>query len=100
MDDACEPRGRRGQVILYTASDCDASPKVQAWLTERGVPFVERNVTGDADAAMALYQTGTFATPLVVVGDRSVLGFRPDEIATALADQGVPAPRPPSPAGA
>jgi len=100
MDDAREPRDRHGPVTLYTASDCDVSPKVRAWLTEHVVPFAERNVTGDVDAAMSLYRTGTFATPLLVVGDRSVLGFRPDEIAAALADEGVPAPAPPSPADA
>ncbi len=70
--------------ILYTATDCGDSPKVRAWLAERGVAFVERNVSDDPDAAMALYRTGTFATPLLVVDGRSVLGFRPDEIAAAL----------------
>ncbi|CAA9561258.1 MAG: hypothetical protein AVDCRST_MAG19-1814 [uncultured Thermomicrobiales bacterium] len=46
----------------------------------------------DGPEATARYRTGTFATPLLVVGDRSVLGLRPDETAAALADRGVPAP--------
>ncbi len=75
--------------ILYTQSGCADSPKVRDWLVERGVPFVERNVTGDLDAAMALYRTGTFATPLLVVGETRVLGFRPAEIEAAAAPRSV-----------
>lgn len=48
--------------------------------------FTERNVTDDPDAATALYRTGTFATPLVVVGDRTVLGFRPESLSDAPSD--------------
>ncbi|MBA2755226.1 MAG: hypothetical protein H0U40_12310 [Chloroflexia bacterium] len=59
------------------------------WLVERGIPFVERNVTGDLDAAMALYRTGTFATPLLVVGETRVLGFRPAEIEAAAPPRAV-----------
>jgi glutaredoxin len=77
--------------ILYTAAGCDESPRVRRWLTERGVAFVERNVGDDADAAQALLATGTFATPLLVVGDTTVLGFRPDRIAAALGRRGADA---------
>lgn len=70
---------------LYTAAGCDESPKVRAWLREHGIPFVERNVLEDSEAALTLLRTGTFATPLLVVGAQTVLGFRPDEIAAALA---------------
>ena len=70
--------------ILYTQAGCAESAKVRAWLADRGIAFVERDATADPDAARALYATGVFATPLLVVGDRTVLGFRPDEIATAL----------------
>jgi len=75
---------------LYTVGDCDESPRVRAWLVERGVAFVERDITDDAEAALALYRTGTFATPLLVVGDTRVLGFRREAIAAALAGNGVP----------
>jgi len=54
---------------------------------ERGVTFVERNVTGDMDAAKALMATGIFGTPLLVVGDETVFGFRPDKLAAALATE-------------
>ena len=70
--------------ILYTQTGCAESARVRAWLADHGIAFVERDVTADPDAARALYATGTFATPLLVVGNRTVLGFRPDEIAASL----------------
>jgi glutaredoxin len=72
------------QVTLYTQAGCAESARVRAWLTERGIPFVERNVTGDAAAARELAATGIFATPLVVVGHERVLGYRPDALRAAL----------------
>ena len=71
---------------LYTQRGCRDSAKVRRWLTARGVPFVERNVTGDEAAARALLATGVFGTPLLVVGDAKVIGFRPAELANALAE--------------
>ena len=70
--------------ILYTQADCAESAKVRAWLVDREIPFTERDASGDPDAAQALSATGTFATPLLVVGDERVLGFRPEELAEVL----------------
>ncbi len=70
--------------VLYTQPGCDESTQVRAWLTERGVAFTERSVVDDPAAAEALAATGTFATPLLVVGQTQVLGFRPECLAAAL----------------
>ncbi len=70
--------------ILYSTSSCPESPRVRAWLTERNIPFTERNVSTDIAHAQALYATGIFATPLLVVGDQHVLGYRPDELGRVL----------------
>ena len=66
--------------ILYTQAGCGESAKVRAWLTERGIAFAERDASADPAAARELSATGTFATPLLVVGERKVLGFRPREL--------------------
>ena len=63
--------------ILYTQHGCADSAKVRRWLTEHDIAFVERNVTGDEDAARALLATGIFATPLLVVGNAKVIGCHP-----------------------
>ncbi len=70
--------------ILYTQAGCDESRRVRDWLTERGIAFTERDVTTDLEAARALLATGTFATPLLVVGTETILGFRPDALTAAL----------------
>jgi glutaredoxin len=79
------PNMSKQATILYTQTGCADSRKVRGWLAERGVLFVERNVTGDLDAATALMATSIFATPLLVVGDEQVFGFRPDKLAAVLA---------------
>ncbi len=70
--------------ILYTQTDCAESAaegqQVRDWLVQHDIPFTERNVTGDLDAALALYETGTFATPLLLVDNVKVLGFRTREL--------------------
>jgi glutaredoxin len=70
--------------ILYTQQTCPESLKVRAWLLAHNVPFTEHDVTTDLAAAKELYETGTFATPLLVVGDTKVLGFREAELAALL----------------
>ncbi len=69
---------------LYTQAGCAESAKVRSWLADRGVTFTERDASSDPDAATALYATGTFATPLLVVGEEKVLGFRPEALAAVL----------------
>ena len=70
--------------ILYTQPGCTESARVRAWLTDRGIAFAERDAGSDADAAQALAATGTFATPLLVVGEAKVFGFRPEQLAAIL----------------
>ena len=76
-------------IILYTQTGCVESAQTRAWLQQRGLPFLERNVTDDAAAAQALAETGIFATPLVVVKTQKVLGFRPHAIEAALEASGI-----------
>jgi glutaredoxin len=73
-------------VRLFTQAGCAGSRKVRAWLAARGVAFVERNVTGDPDAAKEPLATGHVGTPLLLVGGEPVVGFQPDQLAAALAD--------------
>jgi glutaredoxin len=73
--------------VLYTQTGCAESARVRTWLAERGVPVVEHNVTGNLTAARALAATGVFATPLLIVGRRRVLGYRPAALQAALRDE-------------
>lgn len=77
-------------MTLYTQAGCAESEKVRAWLTERGIAFAERIVSTDPDAARALLATGLFATPLLVLGETKVLGFRPRQLAALLRTRDAP----------
>ena len=78
----------RPPVVLFTQAGCADSARVRRWLTDRGVSFGERNVTGDDDAARALLATGHFGTPLAVVGETAIVGFQPGALAAALGQTG------------
>lgn len=72
-----QPGPSRGaEVKLYTQNGCPDSDRVRACFVASGVPFVERSVTGDDDAARELLATGVFATPLVAANGRVVVGAR------------------------
>ena len=72
--------------ILYTQPGCAESAKVRAWLADHDIAFTERDVNDDPEAAEALAATGTFATPLLVLGDDRVLGFQKQALAALLSD--------------
>ncbi len=74
----------RPPVELFTQDGCPDSARVRACFRASGVPFVERNVSRDGDAAQALMATGVFATPLVASGGRVVLGANLPKLADAL----------------
>lgn len=71
-------------IVLYTQAGCAESRRVREWLTERAISFAERDAGTDPEAALALAATGSFATPLLVIGGRTVLGYRPEELASAV----------------
>ena len=79
----------RPQITLYTQTGCVESAQTGAWLRQHDLSFLEYNVSEDPSAAQALAATGIFATPLLVVGDQTVLGFRPHALEAALRANGV-----------
>jgi len=78
--------------ILYTQTGCAESAKASSWLTDHGIAFREQDASSDPEAAQALAATGTFATPLLVIGNDRVLGYRPRALAALLSDWKAPAP--------
>ena len=77
-------------VVLFTEAGSAECGRVRRLLRDHGVAFCEQHVSHDAGAARALAETGIFGTPLLVVGDRTVFGYRPAAILTALAEAGLP----------
>ncbi len=65
------------RVTVYTTDPCGFCRQAKALLTSRGVRFEEVNLARDADGRAALVaRTGQMTFPQVLVGDRSIGGFR------------------------
>lgn len=68
----------RHPVVLYTAGDCLPCSDARMHLSRRGIPFAERQVRTDSDAA-AFRQRGfgELSFPAVAIGAQRLSGFQP-----------------------
>lgn len=82
----------RNPVTFYTASDCGTyCDRGRALLTQRGIPYAERNASTDAGAATALEKAaGTLMVPVLVIGSNAVKGFDESQWHSALDGAGYP----------
>lgn len=68
----------RHPVVLYTAGDCIPCSDARMHLSRRGIPFAERFVRTDSDAA-AFRQRGfgDLSFPAIAIGAQRLSGFQP-----------------------
>jgi glutaredoxin-like YruB-family protein len=72
-------------VTIYTGDDCHWCGKAKQYLTQRGVPYIERNVEADeAAAAEAIRLSGHPGVPVIAVGERVIVGFQRGELDAVL----------------
>ena len=55
-------------VTVFSQPNCVPCRKVKAWLDNKGVDYIERDVTADAEAFNDLKNMGYNTTPVVVAG--------------------------------
>jgi glutaredoxin 3 len=66
-----------GQVVVYTTEPCGFCRQAKALLQSRGIPYEEINLARSPEGREALVaKTGQMTFPQVLVGDRSIGGFR------------------------
>ncbi len=58
---------------------------MKAWLSQRQVPFTEKNVREDAAALEELKRMGYNSVPVTLIGEERILGFDQERLAKALA---------------
>ena len=64
-------------VVLYTTEPCGFCRQAKALLASRGIPYHEINLAKDpAGRADLVALTGQMTFPQIVVGERSIGGFR------------------------
>ena len=65
------------KVTLYTTEPCGFCRQAKALLTARGIEFEEVNLARDVEGRARLVAgTGQMTFPQVLVGERSIGGFR------------------------
>jgi glutaredoxin len=55
-----------------------------SFLSQHGIPFVERNIGDDPQARDELIDAGFRAVPVIRVGGQSVVGFSPVQLRKLL----------------
>ena len=55
------------------------------YLSQKGIPFTEKNVARDPSAVKELMSMGLRSLPVIVIGDKRLSGFNPKAIDAALA---------------
>ena len=56
----------------------------KAWLSQRGVPFVEANISVDDSARQNLLDMGYRTTPVVTVGKDVIVGYSTAQLQASL----------------
>jgi glutaredoxin len=78
-------------VIIYTDPSCPHCRQLKQYLQKRHVPFENRDVTRDPDAANELQAMNAPGVPVVRIGEDMIIGFNEERLKTALHSHGVPA---------
>jgi len=81
---------QRFPVTLYTASDCAPCDSGRQLLLARGVPFTERTVSSDDDAAALERLSGARTIPVLTIGSQALRGLAQSDWASYLDAAGYP----------
>jgi glutaredoxin 3 len=72
---------------LYTIPSCPHCPEARAYLVDRGVDFIEFDVSADTEALrLMLSMTGRTQVPTIIAGYRAVVGFNAESWDELLAE--------------
>ena len=58
---------------------------VKVYLSRKGIAFTEHNVSLEPDAKKRLLDMGYRTTPVTLIGDQTIVGYKPPQMEAALA---------------
>jgi glutaredoxin len=74
------------EIKVYTSESCGPCQMVKAHLKRKDFTYVERNISEDPEALTELENLGWRTTPVTLIGDSTVLGYKPRELDSALSN--------------
>ena len=75
-------------VKIYTQPQCGYCNQLKEYLQKHNIKFEDKDITKDRAAMDELiHKYKVRATPLLVYGEKTVVGFNPDEIDKTLAGE-------------
>ncbi len=75
-------------VVVYTTPTCPYCYQAKEFLSRQGVPFVEKNVAADRQAAMEMVRlSGQQGVPVITVDGQVVVGFDKPRLMQLLAQR-------------
>jgi glutaredoxin len=81
-------------VIIYTTPTCGYCTQVKHYLTQRGVSYIERDLSRDPSAAQEIVRlTGQQGVPVTLIDGQAVLGANMPQINQLLAQRASHPPR-------
>jgi glutaredoxin 3 len=73
------------EIAVYTTPACPWCNKVKTYLNDKGISYHEFNVATDSLAAQRIVEiTGQRSVPVIIKGERYVVGFDPDRLETMI----------------
>ncbi len=72
-------------VTVYTTPTCPWCVRAKSYLDSRGVPYVEKDVSKDMEAARELVKvSGQMGVPVILINDNTVIGFNQKNVELLL----------------
>lgn len=72
------------KVDIYTSDSCQYCHKAMEFFNENNIDYTEHNITKDKDARMEIMNKGYRSVPLIIIGEKEILGFDREVILEAL----------------
>jgi glutaredoxin len=66
---------RPGEIVIYTTPTCGYCKQALAHLQKRGIPYLEKDVSSNAQAESEWRALGGRGVPLTIMGSRKLTGF-------------------------
>ena len=72
------------EIKVYTSESCGPCQMVKAHLKRKHFTYIERNISEDSDALGELEKLGWRTTPVTLIGNNTIVGYKPKDLDYAL----------------